>query len=62
MSSVRCLFGDIREASLSNEREDRDKVSVHADWIGKSEKGEQHHFQKHFHISHVGTVTLHCIH
>lgn len=35
---MRCLFGDIREASLSDEGDDSDKVSVHEDWMGESEK------------------------
>ena len=37
-SSMRCLLGDIREASLSDERDDSDKVSVHED-AGESERG-----------------------
>lgn len=38
---MRCLFGDIREASLSDEGDDSDKVFVHEDWMGESEKGKK---------------------
>lgn len=41
VSSMRCLFGDIREASLSDEGDDSDKVFVHEDWMGESEKGKK---------------------
>lgn len=48
-SSMRCLLGDIRKASLSKQRHDSDKVSVHED-AGEPEK-RKHNFKKQ--ISHL---------
>lgn len=47
-SSMCFLLGDIREASLSEDRDDSDKVSVHED-AGEPEKRE-HIFKNTFHI------------
>lgn len=41
-----CLFGDIRETSLSDERDDSDKVSVHEDRTEVSEKRKHIIFKK----------------
>lgn len=49
LSSMRCLLGDIRKASLSDECDDSDKVSVHED-AGEPEKGEHIIFKNTFHI------------
>lgn len=47
-SSMCCLLGDIRNISLSDERDDSDKVSVHEDATEESERREKNlffHFQ-----------------